>query len=261
MLKPLSHRRATRCIAAARNGVAALEFAILAPIMATILVGIFDITKCVILWEQLTNTALSIAESASALAIQPDGSSSLTQTQAQQALSVIFAEMPWLRAGIATGNPGAGVVPANTVAAVLTSVSYQPTVSTCTASCSYVPVVQWSKAYSGHNFMTGSSVLRPCTTLTQTNPGAGYTVTTVPTQQISTSYQNDGNTNPDPFLVADVKFIYVPFFFRFLTGPVTLASSSFAGTPRSNAANTSISWTTYTTTSDPAAVICSSPTT
>jgi Flp pilus assembly protein TadG len=256
MLTP-RQSRAMRCVAAARQGVAALEFALLTPVMATMVIGLFDLSKAAILWEQTWNAARSIAESASTLALQPDGSTSLTQAQAQQALSTIFAAMPWLRAGIATGSPGNGLVPVNTVSAVLTSVSYQPNVAGCTSSCTYAATVQWSKAYSGNNFMTQSSVLRPCATLTQTNPQAAQFSNTVPTLLIQAAYLAQNTTAADPFLIADVKFTYTPYFLQFITGPVTFNAVSY-WTVRSTAQNTATPWTTYTATStqDPASVQC-----
>ncbi len=248
---------ATRVLRAS-DGIAALEFGLLAPIMTLIVIGVFDLSKAGILWEQTWSAANSIASAASTLAIQPDGSSSLTQAQAQQALSSIFADMPWLRAGIATGNAGPGNVPPNTVSAVLTSVSYQPSVSGCSADCTYVAKVEWSKAYSGYNFVTTSAVLRPCVTLTQTSPTAAQSPNSVPTLALQTAYETNGMTGPDSFLIADVRFTYTPYFLNFLTGPVTFWVTVYS-TPRSTAINTSTPWTTYsaTTTQDPASVQCS----
>ena len=260
--------RAARTIAGARlrrtrahlgrRAVAAMEFALIAPIMGIMVIGVFDLSKAGILWEQTWSAARSIAESASTAALQSDGSTSLSLTTAQESLSAIFAEMPWLRAGIATGNAGSGNVPANTVSAVLSSVSYQPSTTNCTSSCSYTAVVEWSKAYSGHNFITGTSVLRPCVTLTQVAPSAAPALTNVPTLNLKAALQSNNSNQPDPFLVADVTFTYTPFFLRFITGPVTFKATAY-WTSRSTAANTTTPWTTYsaTTTADPASQQCS----
>ncbi len=256
-----------RDLGRSRAAVAALEFGLIAPVMAILTIGVFDLSKALVLWKDTWAAARSIAESASSLAIQGNGSSNLTQTQAQQALSMVFAEMPWLRAGIATGNPGAGVIAPNTVSAVLTSVSFQPNSSTCTANCSYSAVVQWSKAYSGNNFMTNSTVLRPCATLTQTNAGTVQTLSTMPTQQVAAVLQTSNATASDATLIADVTFVYTPFFFKFITGPITFWATSYPP-PRSNFILNSTSsstvttippaWTTYTpsTSGDTAAVQC-----
>jgi Flp pilus assembly protein TadG len=248
------------------RAVAAMEFGMLAPIMALMVIGVFDLSKAGILWEQTWNASRSIADSASTLAIQTDGSTSLTQVQAQQALSSVFAEMPWLRAGIATGNGTAGQIPANTISAVLTSVSFAPTNAPCGPGttpftpCTYAAVVKWSKAYSGNNFITGSSVLRPCVTLTQVAPGSPASLTTVPTLAVKTALESTttGTNVPDPFLIADVTFTYQPFFHNFLPGNgVTFWVTSYQ-TVRTTAANSATPWTTYsaTTTQDPASEQC-----
>ena len=243
-----------------RRAVAALEFGLLAPVMSIMTVAVFDLSKAGIIWEQTRSAARSIAESASTVALQPDGSTSLTIAQAQEALSIIFAEIPWLRAGIATGATPLAAIPTNTVSAVLTGVSYQPSVSTCSSACSYTAIVRWSKAYSGYNFITGSTVLRPCVTLTPTLPTAPQTLTTAPITALGNALTSTNATQPDPFLIADVSIKYTPFFFRYITGPVTFRSSIY-WTSRSTAAGTgTTSYTSYNLAgaTDPNSAQCSS---
>jgi Flp pilus assembly protein TadG len=251
---------ASRQAAVDRRGVAAVEFGLICPVMVILTIGVFDLSKAGILWEQTYAAARSIAESASTAALQPDGSTSLSQAQAQEALSIIFAEMPWLRAGIATGPISAGNVPGSTVSAVLTSVSYAPNVTSCTASCTYTAIVQWSKAYSGYNFITGTSVLRPCVTLTPVAPTAPSSLTTAPISALSAALKSTNSNQPDPFLVADVSFKYTPLFFRYLLGPVTFKATAYWTTRSSGAGTSGSPWTTYSAPagSDAYAVQCSS---
>jgi len=244
----------------ARAAVAAMEFAILAPVMALLLIGVFDLGKAAILWEQVWSASRSISESASTLAIQPDGTTSLTQNQAQQALSLVFAESPWIASNIETGPRSA----------VLTSVSYSPSVAGCTTQCSYVAVVEWSKYY---QCSAGTICkvafkpdLRPCVTLTQVRAGGPRSLTTVPTRELSEALQRQNVTQPDPFLIADVRYTFKPWFYNLFTGDIALWASSFwpvrivqsAAVPPPN----TVPWTTYGTatnpiTSDPTAVQCS----
>jgi Flp pilus assembly protein TadG len=226
--------------APAEQAVAAMEFGLLAPVMALILVGVFDISRVTILWEQAQNASRSIAESASTLAIPttPGGTNELTWQNANLALSAIFAEIPWLADGIATPtgttktNPGGG-----NFVAVLTSVNYVVPTSGCqslTAYCcpmsngdSYCAIVVWSKAYVNPRF-TSTGVTRTCnTTLLQKPPGTPYNPLTISTQTVGSGLAGAGITVPDPFFVADVKFTYTPFFFNFITGTITLSSSSY----------------------------------
>ena len=247
-----------RRLRAERRAVAAMEFGLVAPVMVVMVIGVFDLSKAGIIWEQTWSAARSIAESASTVALQPDGSTSLSQAQATEALSIVFAEMPWLRAGIATGVGDTTSVPGSTVSAVLSGVSYQPNSSSCTSACTYAAIVEWSKAYGAYNFITGATVLRPCVTLLQVAPGTPPSLTTVPTSRLQSALQAANSNQPDPFLVADVTFKYTPFFWRYVTGPVTFRATAF-WTPRSSAISTSENpWTTYsaTETQDPYSVQC-----
>jgi hypothetical protein len=228
--------------------------------MALLLVGVFDLGKAAILWEQVWSASRSISESASTLAIQPDGSTALTQDQAQQALSLVFAEIPWIANNIETGPRSA----------VLTSVSYSPSDPTCAAQCSYVAVVEWSKSYQCSSGTVCTVAFkpdpRPCVTLTQVRAGGARSLTSVPTRELSNALQRQNVTQPDPFLIADVHYTFRPWFYNLFTGDIALWASSFwpvrivqSGTAPPP---TSVPWTTYGTatdpiTSDPTAVQCS----
>jgi len=233
-LKPLR-------LAPAKQGVAALEFGLLAPVMALLVVGVFDLSKVAILKEQVWHAAQSIGLSASTLALptSPGGPNNLTWQNADLSLSAIYAEIPWLAAGIATGNYTAtGNLPSGSVLAVLSSVDYRP-VSGCTSNCAFTPVVQWSKAYVHTGFVSTSAALRPCgATLVQAAPGANTDPLndpkTIATKDVSGTMAKAGITVPDPFLVADVSLTYTPYFFNFITGKVTLSSTYYATVRTSN---------------------------
>ena len=223
-----------------RSAVAALEFGIIAPVMAILLLAVFDISKAVILWEEVWRASRTIAESATTLAIQPDGSSSLTGEQADQALSAVLVEIPWLRSGIATSLPKNG---APVAAAVLTSVNYVPQTN-CTSGCKYVASVEWSKAYAYPHFGIGSKFLRPCSVTTVVNgkanttdnliqqaPGVPGGLDTISTADVAALPSNNVNgitiSVPDSFLMADVHLTFTPYVFSFITGPVTFTATSY----------------------------------
>jgi Flp pilus assembly protein TadG len=213
----------------ARDAVAALEFGIIAPVMALLVIGVFDISKAAILWEQVWSASRSISESASTLAIQADGSAQLTGAQVDQALSAVIAEIPWLRAGIATAGETASNA-GQTASAVLTSVDYEIPAG-CASNCDYQAVVKWSKAYHYPGFKIGSAVLRPCASkngpaLDQNLPGSPPSLQAVPTANVET-LPKSGIAVPDAFLMADVKLTYTPFFFNFVTGNVTFTATTY----------------------------------
>ncbi len=220
-----------RCsaLAAASQAVAALEFAILAPVMALLLLGVYNLARVAIIWEQVWSASRSIAESATTLANQPDGSSSLDTQEVNLSLSEIFAQIPWVAAGIANGPyGGTGQNTPNTITAVLSSVNYLPEPGCKASKCPYQQTIQWSMAYfpKGFSGFVGSA-FRPCTQSTAGKP--------IPSTIVNiATYKGDPIYVSDPFVIADVSVVVTPFFFNFIVGNVTLSATSYVPV-RSNA--------------------------
>ncbi len=232
-----------------RRAVASLEFGIVAPVMALFVIGVFDLSKIAILWEQAWNASRAIAESASTMSLptQVDTPNILTWNQANLALSAVLADIPWLRAGIATGTPSSGSPPAY---AVLSSVNYTYATPAqgCTKNCGYVSVVEWSKAYPFTGFNFSSAVLRPCgEPLGQNGLGRNSSARVL---AALADLPKNGITVPDPFIVADVSLTYTPFFFNFITGPITLAATSYVPV-RTNTPGATQQWVEFDDTNDP----------
>jgi Flp pilus assembly protein TadG len=233
-------------LAVATRAVAALEFAILAPVMALLLLAVYNLARVAIIWEQVWSASRSIAESATTLASQADGSSQINTQEVNLALSEIFAQMPWVAAGIATGPfRGTGQNEPNTITAVLSSVNYVPKTGCTAASCPYEQTIEWSISYVPAGF-TGfiASAYRPCI---QSTAGAPVPATIVN----STTYKGDPVYVSDPFVIADVSVIFTPYFFNILTGNVTLSATSYVPV-RSNlpSASSANQWAVLTDTQD-----------
>lgn len=212
-------RHSTISLAACRRGVAAVEFALVAPIMIIMMIGVFDIAHSMTVQQEVYNATHSILISASSLAVQPDKTTSLTATQVQQTLSTVFAALPGRRNGTLPG----------TASVTMTSVNFTLADPKCTATpttpCSYVPIVAWSVAYadpsSRHNGLnTFQPLVRACMQLKQTTPTGGV-------QGDLTSVRTLGVTNPDPMLIVDMHYQYTPLFFQFVTGPIDFWSSGY----------------------------------
>jgi Flp pilus assembly protein TadG len=205
----IRRRRWRDLLASRAPGVAALEFAIIAPVMVLMVIGVFDITKLMILKQEVYNTAHTVPLSASILAVQTDKTTSLTPTQASQTMSAIFAEMPGVRSGI---DNGATFV-------VMSSVAFLPVPSTCvtspTVTCNYTANIAWTYSYRPAS-VPFQFILRPCGVTTQVAPAAYVRANFL--QSLPTL----GITNPDPVLVVDVLYRYNPLFFSFFTGTVDL---------------------------------------
>jgi len=225
---PRGHRRG---LLPGRRGVAAIEFSLVAPVMATLVIGMFDTVKGFIIYEEVQDTARVVGLSASTLSVQADGSTSLTVAQVQLVESSVWAEMPWTRLGIEKGS----------MFVTLSSIYPVPSAATCTItappnSCTYTPEVVWSVPYSvgpsGYtNFVTTQTTItlpsqavngatRPCTvgTVTYSNPGSAFSLKTIPLANVVTQF---------PFLVADVSYQFTPAYLHFLTGPITFTASYF----------------------------------
>jgi len=129
-----------------RRGTAALEFALIAGLfLVPVFYGVYDITEEVLFYQEVYNAAHSIAASASNLAAQANGSTSLNYTQIQFLESEIWGEIPSLRGDYQDG----------TRYVTISSIVFQPnfaTTSTCAAAAvypCYIPVVVWSVTYAG----------------------------------------------------------------------------------------------------------------
>jgi len=200
-----------------RRSTAALEFALIAPIMVVFAGGVYDLCAAVVLYNEITSTATTIAASATNAAINADESTALSYDEVQQAESGIWADVPELRSGIQQG-----AVKSVTVS----SVSFEPP-TTCPSgsSCNpYTAYVVWSVAYTGGGHGTFAPNIRTCTPPSGNSDGLGgdqqvpgstgltpsdFTYT-LPTAGITSA--NPDPTGPPPLLVADVEFSYTPLF-------------------------------------------------
>ena len=197
-----------------RRATVVVEFALLAPVLILFTIGVLDISKAMIIYQQVENAAHTITISASNLAVQPDGSTSLSVTDAQQVMSAIYAEMPLVAAGVEKGVRSA----------TLTSVTFVQADPACVplagVTCASTPFPAWSVGYTGGTPGGFTVVTRPCGALTQVAATAATAgnLTLLPTLGIA---------NPGPVLVADVHYRFSPTFFAFVTGPIDFWASSF----------------------------------
>ena len=202
--------------ASGRRGTAALEFGLIAPVMISMFIGVFDITRGMIVQQQVYNAAHMIPVSASTLAVQPDSTTSLTVSQVQQSLSAVFAAIPGRRSGSLPGQ----------ASATMTSVTFVQVDASCTSACAVAPHVAWSVAYAdppgriAGNANSFQTVTRPCMQLNQTGPAADAPgdLTSLPTANVA---------SPDPLLVVDVHYRFTPLFLNFVTGPIDFWASGY----------------------------------
>jgi Flp pilus assembly protein TadG len=195
-----------RRVRANRRANVAIEFALIGPVMITLILGLYDVSKAMILYQEVYNSAHDSALAASIMAEQPDQTTALTVAQTQQAMSIYFAEMPWVRSGIENG----------TRSVTLSGITFQQNSSSCvpssTNACATTAYVTWSIWYQWGD-QRGSTAYRPCGAVTQVAASsvAAGSMTTIGTA---------GVQNPDPILVVDIHYQYTPMFTKFITGPI-----------------------------------------
>jgi hypothetical protein len=198
----------TRC-------VASLEFALASPIMLTLTLSGVDAARAYLIWAQIHNAANAIAEAAEKMAVTTNPTTGaittqLTPDQMQQAMTLVYAEIPQLNLG--NGN---GLFP-DSIAVVLSSVTWSPLCKAAINCGTQTPSVVWS------SYLTvgsGTAQLyegfrRPCGTL----------------QAVARFPDNNGNINKmvsptlaggtamtaSPQIVADIAYSFQPFFPHFI---------------------------------------------
>jgi len=209
----------------ATRAVAAMEFALIAPIILALTLASLDAARELLIYGQIHNAANAIAQAAEKLSVTTDPTtglltSELTANQMQQALSTIYAEIPGLNLGnggsLFSGSFGAG----------LSSISYTPSCTTTTGCGSQTPVVLWTTQLSVGGPMLQAPTYRPC----------GYSPTQVahlPNTSLSMIELESpvvaGGTAMTlvPQVVADVAYQFTPWFPYFGSTVVLYASASY----------------------------------
>ncbi len=217
--------------AAATRGVAALEFALVAPVMAIMFFGTLDICRAYIAWQEVNDAAEAIVQAAEKLSITANSpTTQLTAAQMQAAMSTIYVEMP----GLDYGN-GDGLLGTGQFTAILSEVDFVPLCNT-TANCApQTPQTLWS------SWLTEGGSSPPLMQSTAQFPlYRACSLTAVPSfpnddtrlldmiTPTKTNVANGANTTMTlvPQLVADVRFTFIPTFHVFVPQIVFWASAT-----------------------------------
>jgi Flp pilus assembly protein TadG len=194
-----------------RAGVAAMEFALLAPVVVLMLAGLYDLTMAYIAWERVTLAAQAINQIATTIAATPPNSNTVTQAQATTASTAIYAYLPQLL----TASPPAFSV-------TISSIAMEPLTAgtSCAGPTTCVAQVAWSGTYLGTDQdVNGTALQRPC--------GVGAVVQTSDTTTPSPGTLPEDVYSASSLLVVDVTYQFTPTFYQFLTGNITIAQSAY----------------------------------
>ncbi len=210
---------------AARRGVAALEFAMVAPLTILVALSVVDGARLLLIRAQIHNAANAIAQAAeklsAAAALSAGGSTTnLTPDQMQQAMSVIYAEIP----GLNLGN-GGGLFPGG-FAVTLSGVGYSPSCTAAVGCGTQTAAIAWSTALTQGGAQLSSTALRACSapgsvTRFADDPGTQYGKMINPAQITG----GLAVTLP-PQIVADVKYSFTPYFPLFFPSTTLIATAT-----------------------------------
>jgi len=181
-----------------QRGVAALEFALLSPMLILMLMSMYDIANGWLTWRRMAAAAGSVGQIATMLAVNADGTNSLTYDLAWRASTAVYASMPQL------------LVPSARYGVILTEVQFSAPANCGKASC--VASVAWSRALLG----TGAAP-RPCGVLTAVADSAPPG----PAVLAQSAFQ------AAPVLVVDVTYAFKPLFLGGVVGAIQMARSAY----------------------------------
>jgi Flp pilus assembly protein TadG len=225
-----------------REGIAALEFALLAPLAIYTLLAFSDITAALTLTRHMTNAVDTIAELASqqtegGTPTQPGTpTSTISDAEVLEDFDSILTTMPEMTANAAAKQENW----TSDVQAILSSIEFGP-LSTCqvptpnpnggtnnsTQTCS--PYVMWSVGFA--NTGTGFPVShRTCgrTTYLASNFTSPSLTAISPGAQTPGSVLSPGTTiAPGTIMVADLQYTFAPTFTKWLTGSFTFQRTAY----------------------------------
>jgi Flp pilus assembly protein TadG len=202
----------------ARHGIAAVEFAIVMPVLLMFLLGGTEIARYINMGGAMTRLAYAEAD---LVAERPSGSAALSTNDiifGEEATPLIFPEI--LRDAARQGLAGGNQAWMNDIQFTISSVTFTPTVAGCTSNCTYTAAVTWSSA---QNASKRSCTIAP----TQASDTAEPSLTTLPADVYTSG----------TLIVVDLAYQYVPVFGGAFVPPIWIRRSAYLQ-PRYNNAIT-----------------------
>jgi Flp pilus assembly protein TadG len=185
--------RTVRRFAASARGVAAIEFALVFPMLLVMLLASIDAGRAVAIYMKVRATAYAL----DSMTNQYTNIDKATLQNIEGAASAVLAPYSSTPSGLRISQIEI----------------------TTTGGATGAPIVAWSEAVNmtAYTYNTGNNLTLPGT----------LSSTEAPNNACPTSFYTSGNVNRSGcyVLLAEVQYTYTPMFTKFITGPITLYDS------------------------------------
>ncbi len=193
-----------------RRAVAAMEFALVMPLLILVMAGAFELSRATGTARRLTSAA-----NAAATMLATNTSGSVTYTDLHYAADSMMVNFPAVLRDSATK----GIAWGSDITIALAGISFPPTVTGCTSSCTYKAKVVW----------TGGAASRACgSSITSVAASNAPSATTLPSDLYTAVANSSGGNNAPPFaVVVDVAYSWAPLVFARYFGALTIQRSAY----------------------------------
>ena len=195
---------------ASARGVAAVEFAIIFPILMALTGGVYEVSRAVNASRHLTNTANSISN-----ILATNGTGVVSYTDLHYAYDSAMLTFPEVLADAASK----GMLWSNDITLSMAGISFAPLIPLCTSGCTYIASVNW----------TSAAGQRVCgSLLTATSDTSQPSPSTLPTDLFTPVPSSSGGNSPPPFIVVvDITYSWRPLLFAGVVSPITFKRSAY----------------------------------
>lgn len=191
-----------------RDGVVAVEFALTAPILLTMLIVTYDLMQMLITWRRMTAAASALVQITTSIAAQPNSTNVISGDDVETAVDAVFAYFPAWKA-ISPTSYGLS----------MTSVTFYPQDASCSTNCTYLAHTSWSASS-----RYGLPQRRPCGQMQAADGNATASMGTLP----NAFFQSYGGAyGPPSVVVADITYQFTPVLAAGVIGPTTLHASAY----------------------------------
>jgi Flp pilus assembly protein TadG len=191
------------------HAVAAVEFAIVFPVLLAVMAGAFELSRAIQTARQLATLANSVA---TMLATNTSGL--VTYIDLHYAFDSTMLIFPL----VLSDSHSKGVQWGQDISVSMAGVSFAPTVPGCTTGCTYKAGIVW----------TGASAMRACGANPASAPDtAAPSPATLPADLFVPVTTPTGNTVPLFVVVVDVSYAWTPLVFSSFFGTIIIQRSAF----------------------------------